>query len=347
MKMLMWVGLDVHRSFTRVGTLNPATGEVEDMGQVATREESLIEALERLPDPKTVVLEAGRNSWWVAGTLEPYAARVWVVDPAQVRALQKRSPKTDRRDARALAMWAARGILTPLWHADPETMDLRELTRGKTTLVRLAAKVRHMIRSLCARHGYELPKSDLLGAAGQRALAGVALSGYSAQVLAALVELLPVLQASADSFTAGVQQEAQAYPLARQLQTLPGVGPFLALAMAVEIGDISRFRTRAQLRSYSGLCPRVSGSAGRTHTGPLTKCGNRWLRYAVMLAAQQVPRASFRDRRLKRLYQRVAFHHGRNPAKVACARALLNLAHHLLTEQEDYQARAVPPAATA
>lgn len=334
---MLYIGLDVHKSFTSMGSLDPATGEISDLGQVITDSQELIAALSQLPDPKVVVLEAGRKSWWVAATLEPHADQVWVVDPLEVRRLQSRQPKTDRRDAAALARWAAKGALTPLWRPDARTMDLRELTRGRLALVRMACRVRNMIRSLCARHGKELPNGDLLGTTLQEQLRRLQLPASAGALLAALLELLPMLQQFADRFQAPLQQAATTDPQAQRLLSLPGVGEVLALTMAVEIGQIARFPTPAQLRSYSGLCPRISRSATRNHTGPLTKAGNRWLRYGVMLAAQQVPRAHYPDRRLKRLYQRVAFSHGRNPAKVACARALLDLIHHLLTNQEDYQ----------
>jgi transposase len=334
---MLYVGLDVHKEFTTIGQFDPATGELTQLGEVATEKQQLIEALERLPAPRTAVLEAGRKSHWVAAMVESAADEVWIVDPLEVRRLQGRRAKTDRRDATGLAWWAAKGVLTPLWRPKAQTMDLRELTRGRIAMVRLTTRVRNIIRALCARHGEELPKGDLLGASAQKRLAELQLPGFAGLLLGMWRELLPILQQFVDRFEGPLQQAAAADPQAQRLMSLPGVGEVLALTMAVEIGEIERFDSPAQLRSYSGLCPRVSRSAARNHLGPLTKAGNRWLRYGVMLAAQQVPRARYPDRRLKRLYQRVAFGHGRNPAKVACARSLLDLIHHLLSNQEDYQ----------
>jgi len=61
-----------------------------------------------------VVLEAGRSSYYMAGFLESMAEDVWIVDPGEVRRLQHTISKTDRRDAAALAWWAAKGVLTPV-----------------------------------------------------------------------------------------------------------------------------------------------------------------------------------------------------------------------------------------
>jgi len=335
---MLYVGLDVHKSFTSMGSFDPATGEFQDLGRVATDPGQLAQALAGLPAARIVVLEAGRNSWWLAGQLEPHADQVWVVDPKPVRSLEKGRPKTDRRDAAALARWASRGALTVLWRPDAQTMDVRELTRGRHALVGMATRLRNMIRALCARHGEELPKrADLLGARAQARLDSMQLEGWAAQVLALLRQLLPLLKQAAEALEVPIQQQAHLHPTAQKLMTIPGVGPVLALTIAAEIGDIARFPSRVQLRSYSGLCPAIHQSGPRTHTGPLTKRGNRWLRWAAVMAAQQVARASYPDNRLKRLWRRVLFRHGRNPAKTAVARALLDLIYHLLTAQEHYR----------
>jgi transposase len=126
--------------------------------------------------------------------------------------------------------------------------------------------------------------------------------------------------------------------------TIPGIGAYLGLTIALEIGEVGRFPTPAHLRSYSGLCPRVHGTGGRIHHGPITKVGNRWLRWALVMAAQHTANSRHRcDPRLRRLLVRTAFRWGRNPAKVACARALLDIIYHLETYQENWR----PPSANA
>jgi transposase len=340
---MIYLGLDVHKGFSRMGMFNPADGELQDLGNVRNEPGELAAQLAQVPGPKAVVLEAGRQSHHLASVLEQFAERVWVVDPAVVRKLQQGLAKTDRHDATAIAFWAAKGALKPLWRPDARTLDLRELTGGKTVLTRLAVKVRVSIRTLLARHGYECPHRDLLGARAQAWLNQVELSGYAGWMLAALRELLPILQGKADECEAQVGREAQTDPQAQRLMTIPGIGPFLGLALAAEIGDARRFPMPAHLRGYSGLTPKVVQSSQRDARGPITKRGNRWLRYAAVLAAQRMAVMRQADPKLKRTFLTVAFKHGRNPAKVAYARRLLDLIHHLLTHQEDYQAPVTRP----
>jgi len=73
---MSYIGLDVHKRFSRMGCFDPATGEVHDLGSVSNDASALEEVLEALPYPKTVVLEAGRSSYYMAGLLESMAEEV-------------------------------------------------------------------------------------------------------------------------------------------------------------------------------------------------------------------------------------------------------------------------------
>jgi len=344
---MIYIGLDVHKRFSRMGCFDPATGDAHDLGSVSNEASALEEALERLPSPRTVVLEAGRSSYHMAGLLESIAEEVWVVDPGEVRRLQHTISKTDRRDAAALAWWAAKGVLKPQWRPDAELLDLRELTRGKTALTRMSTRVRTMIRMLLARHGHSCPHRDLMSERGQLWLEEVELEGHAGQMLAGLREILTVVQRKVDDFERTVEQTSREHPVARRLRTIPGIGPFLSLALAVEIGDINRFPGPTQLRGYSGLVPAVYQSGDKDARGPLTKAGNRWLRYAAVLAAQRIGQMREPDPRLKRIFLSVAFRHGRNPAKIAVARRLLDLIYYMLKKGQDYRVSKPRVATTA
>jgi len=209
----------------------------------------------------------------------------------------------------------------------------------------MSTQARTMIRMLLARHGHECPHCDLLGDRGQLWLEVVALEGHAGQMLAGLREILSVVHAKADDFERMVGQTSGQHPAARRLRTIPGIGPSLSLALAVEIGDINRFPGPAQLRGYSGLVPAVYQSGDKDARGPLTKAGNKWLRYAAVLAAQRIGQMKEPDPRLKRVFLSVAFRHGRNPGKIAAARRLLDLIYYMLKKEEDYRAPRVRKAA--
>jgi transposase len=118
------------------------------------------------------------------------------------------------------------------------------------------------------------------------------------------------------------------------LETIPGIGPLLALTIASEIGDVARFGSPARLIGYAGLAPRVKQSGERSRTGALSKAGSRTLRWAAVEAAQQAWRPT---NPWHQLYLDVAKRHGPNPAKSAVARKVLIAAWHVLARNEPFK----------
>jgi transposase len=70
-------------------------------------------------------------------------------------------------------------------------------------------------------------------------------------------------------------------PVARQLlQTVPGIGPTLALVILYEIGDIARFPRVGNFISYARLVKCAHESARKRVTGANNKVGNAHLKWA-------------------------------------------------------------------
>lgn len=70
------------------------------------------------------------------------------------------------------------------------------------------------------------------------------------------------------------------------LQTIPGIGPFVAACLLSEIQDMTRFKRQKQLVAYLGLDPRIRQSGHTLNaTGRLTKRGTPHGRRAIFIAA--------------------------------------------------------------
>jgi len=122
------------------------------------------------------------------------------------------------------------------------------------------------------------------------------------------------------------------------LTQLPGAGPFTALVILAETGDVSRFGSARKLASWAGLSPTVRGSNRVAHYGYISKQGSTWLRWVLCEAAQTAKRSP----QFAAGYQAIARRRGKKIATTAVARKLLPRAWHLLTDAE----LAVPPPAT-
>ena len=74
-------------------------------------------------------------------------------------------------------------------------------------------------------------------------------------------------------------------PIARRLQTLPGVGQILAPVIGLEIDDITRFGHADKLCAYAELVPTTHASGGKVAHGRMLPFCNRWLKWAFIEAA--------------------------------------------------------------
>jgi transposase len=78
----------------------------------------------------------------------------------------------------------------------------------------------------------------------------------------------------------------------KRLRTVPGVGPITALTWALEIGDVSRFRSIKQAISYCGLCGDEKSSADKVLRTPISKQRNKHIQSVLIEAAKLAPRHS-------------------------------------------------------
>jgi transposase len=146
--------------------------------------------------------------------------------------------------------------------------------------------------------------------------------------------LLDHLNPTISELTQAIEQAAEACPVARQLQTHPGVGALTALAFVLIIGDAERFGCGKQVASYLGLVPLEESSGSRRRLGHITKQGSSMLRFLLVEAAQVTVR-SLPEWRSK--YFHLMMRRGRKTAKVAMARRLAVRLYWMWRKQWDYE----------
>ncbi|HEV2257274.1 MAG TPA: transposase [Streptosporangiaceae bacterium] len=125
-----------------------------------------------------------------------------------------------------------------------------------------------------------------------------------------------------------MHQRARSEPAVKVLTQLPGVGPFTALVLLAEIGDITRFGSARKLASWAGLTPTVRGSDRTVRHRHISKQGSAWVRWVLCEAAQTAKRHPD----FAASYQDIARRRGKKIATTAIARKLLTRACHLLTD---------------
>jgi transposase len=255
-----------------------------------------------------------------------------------VQAIASARLKNDKVDAEILAQLLRADLLPEAWIAPLAVRQLRALLRHRVGLVRLRTLLRNRIHAVLADHGHGRPAGCWSGP-GREWHASLELPAASREVVDDDLALIDALECVIDRLDWEVHQRARGDPRVKVLTQLPGVGPFTALVILAEIGDITRFPTARKLASWAGLTPTVRGSDRVAHYGHIFKQGSVWLRWVLCEAAQTAKRSP----QFAAGYQAIARRRGKKIATTAVARKLLTRAWHLLTDAE----LAVPPPAPA
>jgi transposase len=316
--MAHYIGVDLHKAFFQVCALDERGTRCWET-QFPTTAVGITAFLARCREAAAVAVEATGPTWWFVDQIRVPLPSVVVVDAGKTRLKAGYAAKTDRLDARRLADALRRDSVVSVFYPPPALRDLRELSRYRIGLVRMATALRQRLRALLLRHGVTVRATDLGSPTGTAALAAVTLPGWAGTNLTELQALLRQVLARVAPLEAAVVAAGAHDPIVRALDSIPGVGPILALTIRAEVGEIARFPTPAHLASYAGLVPRVSASAGRVHYGPITKKGSAWLRWALVEAAIHGTR---RQDRVGRWARRTAVRRGGLKARIAIARAL-------------------------
>ena len=108
--------------------------------------------------------------------------------------------------------------------------------------------------------------------------------------------------------------------VSRRLETIPGIGPIIASALAASVTDPEVFKNGRELAAWIGLVPRQTSTGGKQRLGKISKQGDQYLRWLLVAGAMSVIRhAKRRGTNLPWLAGMIA----RKPTKVAAV-ALAN-----------------------
>ena len=332
---MLYAAIDIHKHVFQAVVLDPVSGEVVESRLPATREALAAWAAEWEGKLAAVAIEATCGWRWVARELQARAIEVRLAEPAQARALKgkKRQAKTDRLDARWLAILLAKEMLPGSWLPPEDIQRLRDLTRLRQALRHDRTRWAQRLHAILLHEGWPCSRSQLLTTKGRRWLQALRLDSHARRIVDAHSEMISVIEEQM------VEIDRQLRLLARDdrrllaLQTIYGVGPVLACHLLAEIGDARRFRRSRQLVRVAGLDPVVLESGESKRRGKLSKQGSPQLRWALVQAAQHTarrPASPDRD-----LYLQVKERAGGQRATLTTARKIARRAHHVLTPLED------------
>jgi len=338
--MEQFIGCDAHKKFSVFVAVNEK-GHVGEAIRVAHDREAYREFLARLPPRSVIAVEASGHYSWLVDEMERLGHFPKLCNPLEAKRRMGLTKKTDKLDARGLAILLRNGTVPEVWIPPSELRDQRELLRLRIFLVHLRTRVKNRIHGTLARHNVQIAGADLFGVEARLRLGArlPELPVHSREAVEQELATLDFLEMQIESAEERLEKIMKVSVEADLLKTLPCVGKILSMVLMLEIGKIERFPTAAHLASYAGLVPRVHSSGGRTHMGQVCGNVNRNLKWAFVETGNLVV---INQRRLAgthvvRLYQRIKRAKNHQKAVVAVARHLAEAAWWVLTKQEVYR----------
>ena len=291
------------------------------------------------------VIESMTGARFVHDTLEQLGWDVLIADAQKVKGLAPLACKTDRIDARVLAVLSYRDLVPEIWLPDPRVRRERELARFRLHLVKHKSMLKHRVHSTLISFGKPCPVTDLFGVAGRNLLAELAVPEPWRSTLTASLSVIDDLEHQIDTVNRQLRATAPDHPYVPVLMTAPGIGWVLAFTIAAEIGEIERFSAPKKLVGYSGLCPRVIQSGEKDRRGPLTKSGPKYLRWAMLEATMHALRHPAYAERYQHTKRRLGKQRGAKVAQIDIARRLTEAVWHMLTANKPFSPTAAGGAA--
>jgi transposase len=329
---MVHVGVDLHKRMSQIAVLT-ADGELTQH-RVPNDLAHLEPFFAQLPTPSPIAIEASGTWWWLVDLLERLGHQPVLSHPKETKAIASARLKNDKVDAQRLALLLRGDLLPTVWIPPASLREARELIRHRISLVWLRTRVKNRLQAMLARRNLQPTRAKRwMTVRGQQELQALPLSAVPATIREDCLALLRVLDTQIRRLDLDLQPRWGDDPRVQRLLTIPGIGPFVAIVLVLELGDIQRFPTAKHLASYIGLTPRVRASADRVRTGHISKEGNRLLRWVLVTAATQAAR---RPGPLRAWFRAVQYRKGKKIARVALARRLAEIVYHVWKEELDY-----------
>ena len=283
---------------------------------------------------QTLAVESTYNWYWLVDGLQAAGYQVVLANPAKMDQYSGIKHADDKNDAFFLADLLRLQILPTGYIYDAALRPVRDLLRRRMTLVHQRTALMLSFKSLFTRTtGGAMSLSRLK--AMEVAQAQELYEHPANQLIAGLqIQHIEQLDESIAKLEKTVLKVAKALPCYPKLTTLPGVGILLGLTVTMEIGDIHRFAGPGQFASYCRAVASRCLSNGKKKGENNRKCGNKYLAWAFVEAANFARRY---DAACRKWYDRKAAKKGNVIAIKALACKLAKAAWYLVNEQTDYE----------
>lgn len=329
------IGVDLAKSvFQLHGT--SLSGQVEFRKKLTRKK--FLDFLSRQP-PALVVMEACGGAHYWARELIKLGHKVKLIAPQYVKPFIKRQ-KNDAADAEAITIAAQRPEMRFVEPKSEQQQARAVLFRGRERLIHQRTELVNALRAVMYEYGYIAPQG-FSHIKRIQVILDEPDTGLPALVVEECRDLLEQIDEKSTRInlkTAKVKGLAAKTDKARQLQTMPGVGPITALAVEAFAPAMETFKRGRDFAAWLGLVPRQYSSGGKERLGRISKAGQSDIRRLLIIGAmsrlswlgrKSIPEGSWLSRMAARKPKMLV--------AIALANKMARGIWAMLTKNEDYQ----------
>lgn len=331
MTRVIYTGMDVHKD-----TYSLCSYDAQDnfmFSETTVKAEtasvfSYIKSIEKRYSNDDVMIvcgyEAGPTGFSLCRELQKKNISCVVMAPSSLpKSPDDKKRKTDKIDARNLALYLAHNTYKSVNVLSPEMETIKELTRTRATALRAQKRSKQILLSFLLRKGMVYPYGGRAKYWTQKFYAwlktlefGNAIDRYSFEEYLAEVNHQMSRVSRLDDKITEIAENPLIKDDVKKLCCFSGISTLTAVSVISEIGDFKRFEKANYFASYLGLCPGVH-SSGLTHqTRGITKAGNKILRCLLIESAQSLSHSQICGKKSQRILARQK---GMDPGVIAYA----------------------------
>lgn len=244
-----------------------------------------------------IAIESTYNWYWLVDGLKAKGYPVRLANTAAIKQYEGLKHGNDDSDAFHLAQLLRLGILPEGYIYPREQRPLRDLLRRRFQLVRQSVELMQSVQASFAR-----ATGQCLSANDFRALDGDAIERAfpdptNCYAVLAQAKVWCAQREQIERIETWIHDDIRRSPELAGLNTVPGIGAVLGSTILLETGPISRFASVGHYASYCRMVKTERLSNGKRKGSGNAKCGNRYLAWAYIEAANFMLRYSEAARR--------------------------------------------------
>ncbi|AEE15538.1 IS110 family transposase [Treponema brennaborense] len=319
MNRIVYIGMDVHKDTYSLCSFDSHENYMFSETTIKSETTAVLAYIKtienRFKDDDVMVVcgyEAGPTGFSLCRELQKKNISCVVMAPSSLpKSTDDKKRKTDKIDARQLALHLAHNTYKSVNVLTPEMETIKELTRTRATALKAQKRAKQILLSFLLRKGMVYPYGNRSKYWTQKFYAWLKtleftndIERYSFEEYLSEVNHQMSRVSRLDDKIAEIAETPLIKDDVKKLCCFSGISILTAVTLISEVEDFNRFEKATYFASYLGLCPGIHASGLSSQNRGITKAGNKHLRCLLIEAAQSMSHSQLCGKKSLRLLAR-------------------------------------------